>query len=61
MTDRNLMSRLEKLEAEQDTGSVAIIWREHGESAGAAKARYELQHPGELAKAGPVMVLSWAQ
>jgi hypothetical protein len=61
MTDRSLMSRLEKLEAEQNTGSVAIIWREQGETAEAAKERYELQHPGALANAGPVMILSWAQ
>jgi hypothetical protein len=59
MTDRSLMNRLEKLEAEQGARSCAIMWREQGETPKAAKERYELQHPGELAKAGPVLILSW--
>jgi hypothetical protein len=58
MTDRSLMNRLERLEAEQPTTRPRIVWIESDETQDQALSRVDPLEPGEV----PVFVgWNWSQ
>jgi len=54
---RNLSDRVARLETAAGEAVAVIVWRETGETADEAVARYRLENPAERER--PIMVIGW--